>query len=108
MKHEYERRLDRMERNEKITFNTSSLEKQRNQLEKGKSRLISSYAKGIIDKTDFEPKMQQLKNRLEQIDQQILESRQHGAVQSELFLVINRLEEFARVVTEKLNTVILK
>ncbi|MNT30168.1 hypothetical protein D3C72_1659470 [compost metagenome] len=52
--------------------------------------------------------MQQLRNRLEQIDQQILESRQQGAVQSELFLVINRLEEFAGAVTEKLDTIDLE
>ena len=52
--------------------------------------------------------MQQLKNRLEQIDQQIMESRQQGAVQSELFLVINRLEEFAGAVTEKLDTIDLE
>ena len=108
LKNEYERRLDLMERNEKSSFDTSSLEKQRLQLEKGKSRLIDSCADGIIDKTDFEPKMQQLKNRLEQIDQQILESRQQGAVQSELFLVINRLEEFAGAVTEKLDTIDLE
>lgn len=52
--------------------------------------------------------MQQLRNRLEQIDQQILESRQQGVVQSELFLVINRLEEFAGAVTEKLDTIDLE
>lgn len=108
LKNEYERRLDMMERNEKSGFDTSNLEKQRLQLEKGKSRLIDSYADGIIDKTDFEPKMHQLKNRLEQIDQQILESRQQGVVQSELFLVINRLEEFAGAVTEKLDTIDLE
>ncbi|MEX3791422.1 zinc ribbon domain-containing protein [Paraburkholderia sp. BR14374] len=108
LKNEYERRLDMIERVEKSSFDTGSLEKQRTQLEKGKSRLIDSYADGIIDKTDFEPKMQQLKNWLEQIDQQILESRQQGAVQSELFLVINRLEEFAGAVTEKLDTIDLE
>jgi site-specific DNA recombinase len=108
LKNEYERRLDMMERNEKSGFDTSNLEKQRLQLEKGKSRLIDSYADGIIDKTDFEPKMQQLKNRLEQIDQQILESRQQGVVQSESFLVINRLEEFAGAITEKLDTIDLE
>jgi site-specific DNA recombinase len=68
-------------------------------LEKGKSRLVDSYADGIIDRTDFEPKIQQLKNRLEQVDQQIQESRQHGVAQSALFLVINRLEEFARALS---------
>jgi site-specific DNA recombinase len=45
------------ERNEMSGFDTTSLEKQRLQLEKGKSRLIDSYADGIIDKTDFEPKI---------------------------------------------------
>ncbi|QAU22704.1 recombinase family protein [Dyella sp. M7H15-1] len=108
LKNEYQRRLDMMERNERNSFDTSSLEKQRLQLEKGKSRLIDSYADGIIDKTDFEPKMQQLKGRLEQIDQQILESRQQGAVQRELFLVINRLEEFAGALSKKLGTLDLE
>lgn len=108
LRNEYERRLDMMERNEKSSFDTASLEKQRLQLEKGKSRLIDSYADGIIDKTDFEPKIQQLKNRLEQIDGQIQECRRHGVVQSELFLVINRLEEFADAVTEKLDTIDLE
>ncbi|PPB80670.1 site-specific DNA recombinase [Mycetohabitans endofungorum] len=108
LKNEYERRLDMMERNERNSLATSHLEKQRIQLEKGKSRLIDSYAEGIIDKTDFEPRMQQLKNRIEQIDQQILESKQQGAVQSELFLVINRLEEFAGAITQKLDTIELE
>jgi site-specific DNA recombinase len=57
LKNEYERRLDRIENTEKSGLDTSNLEKQRLQLEKGKSRLIDSYADGIIDKTDFEPKM---------------------------------------------------
>lgn len=108
LKEEYERRLDVMERNEKRSFDTTSLEKQRLQLEKGKSRLIDSYADGIIDKADFEPRMQQLKSRLEQIDLQIQESRRHGATQSELFLVINRLEEFAAAVNEKLDAIDLE
>ena len=108
LKEEYARRLDVMERNEKRSFDTASLEKQRLQLEKGKSRLIDGYADGIIDKADFEPRMQQLKSRLEQIEQQIQESRRHGATQSELFLVINRLEEFATAVNEKLDAIDLE
>jgi len=108
LKEEYARRLDVMERSEKRSFDTASLEKQRLQLEKGKSRLIDSYADGIIEKADFEPRMQQLKSRLEQIEQQIQESRLHGATQSELFLVINRLEEFATAVNEKLDAIDLE
>jgi site-specific DNA recombinase len=81
------------------------LERQRLQLEKGKSRLIDSYAEGMIDKADFDPKVRQLKTRLEQIDHQIQESRRHKAGQSELFLVINRLEEFASAVHDQLDTI---
>jgi site-specific DNA recombinase len=47
LKNEYERRLDMMERHEKRGVDTGNLEKQRLQLEKGKSRLIDSYADGV-------------------------------------------------------------
>jgi site-specific DNA recombinase len=49
--------------------------------------------------------MRQLKVRLEQIDHQIQESRRNNAGQSELFLVINRLEEFASAVHDRLDTI---
>ncbi|WP_248295496.1 hypothetical protein [Paraburkholderia sp. UYCP14C] len=52
--------------------------------------------------------MQTFKSRLEQIEQQIQESRRHGATQSELFLVINRLEEFAAAINEKLDAIDLE
>ncbi|WP_372450062.1 hypothetical protein [Paraburkholderia aspalathi] len=51
---------------------------------------------------------QRFKSRLEQIGRQIQESRRHGATQSELFLVINRLEEFAAAVNEKLDAIDLE
>ncbi|WP_317848746.1 recombinase zinc beta ribbon domain-containing protein [Pseudomonas sp. GL-B-16] len=41
----------------------------------------------------------------EQLDQQIQESRRHQTGQRELFLVINRLEEFAAAVHDRLDTV---
>ncbi len=105
LKSEYERRLGALEEKEKTNPDTAALERQRLQLDKGKSRLIDSYAEGMIDKTDFDPKMRHLKNRLEQIDQQIQASRCHQVGQRELFLVINRLEEFAAAVHDRLDTV---
>ncbi|MFD2271864.1 hypothetical protein ACFS07_13540 [Undibacterium arcticum] len=106
LKSEYERRLSVLEKKKKKTSSdTASLERQRLQLEKGKSRLIDSYADGMLDKADFDPKMRQLKVRLEQIDHQIQESRRNNAGQSELFLVINRLEEFASAVHDRLDTI---
>src|SRR3546814_2167336 len=63
LKNEYERRLGILEEKEKTNPDTAALERQRLQLEKGKSRLIDSYAEGMIDKMDFDPKMRNLKSR---------------------------------------------
>jgi site-specific DNA recombinase len=105
LKNEYERRLDLLERNERETFDAAALEKQKRHLEQSKSRLIDSYAEGVIDKGDFDPKIQEVKSRLQQIEHQIKETRRHQAGQFELFLIINRLEEFAEAVNDRLSTI---
>ena len=105
LKNEYGRRLDLLERNERETFDTATLEKQKRHLEQSKSRLIDSYAEGVIDKGDFNPKIQHVKIRLQQIEHQIKETRRHQAGQFELLLIINRLEEFADAVNDRLSTI---
>jgi len=105
LKGEYERRLDLAEQNGKKNIDTAVLEKQKRHLEQGKSRLIDSYAEGIIEKSDFDPKIGQLKIKLQQIERQIEESKRYQAGQYELFLVINRLEEFADAMNGRLSTI---
>jgi site-specific DNA recombinase len=105
LQQEYERRLDLHEKNEGVGPDTDALERQKRQLQTVRSRLIDSYAEGIIDKADFEPKMAQLKIKLGQLDQQIDATRQHQSGQLELLLVINRLEEFAAAVDERLEAI---
>jgi len=105
LKNEYERRLDVLEKNEKVTADTAALERQKRHLETGKSRLIDSYTEGVVDKADFDPKIGHLKVKIQQIDCQIEESKRHQAGQFELFLVINRLEEFAATVNDRLSAI---
>lgn len=105
LKQEYERRLNALVENEQSNADTSALERQRHNLEKAKSRLIDSDAEGVIEKSDFDPKLAQLKVKLQQLDQQIDLTRQHRSGQQELFLVINRLEEFAAAVQDRLGTI---
>ncbi len=105
LKQEYARRLDLLEQNDNHSTDTAVLEKQKRHLEQGKSRLIDSYAEGIIDKSDFDPKVAQLKIKLQQVKRQIEESKRHQAGQHELYLVINRLEEFVVAVNDRLNTI---
>jgi len=105
LKKEYENRLNRMEGDARELFDTTVLTKQKALLEKGKSRLIDSYASSIIDKGEFEPKIKTLKIKLAQIDEQIEQSIKTEDAQYELFLVINRLEEFAKNVDVTLDAV---
>ena len=105
LKKEYENRLTKMEGDAQELFDTTALRKQKVQLEKGKSRLIDSYASAIIDKDDFEPKINNLKIRLSQIDEQIEKSVNTESAQHELFLVVDRLEEFSKKVDVTLDIV---
>jgi site-specific DNA recombinase len=105
LKKEYENRLNRMEGDARDLFDSTALTKQKALLEKGKSRLIDSYASSIIDKDEFEPKIKTLKIKLAQIDEQIEQSIKTEGAQHELFLVINRLEEFAKKVDVTLDAV---
>jgi len=105
LKQEYERRLEVLEQNEEVNADTAVLESQKRHLEKGKSRLIDSYAEGVIDKSDFDPKIGQLKTRVQQIERQIEESKRHRAVQFQLFLVIRRLDKFAAAVNDRLTMI---
>jgi site-specific DNA recombinase len=102
---EYERRLDIVEQAEKDKYDTAALECRKRQLDKGKSRLIDSYTEGVIDKEDFESKIGQLKIKLQQLERQIEECKQHTVSQFELFLVISRLEDFASTVKDRLDSI---
>jgi site-specific DNA recombinase len=102
LRNEYERRLELLQRGKRTTDDTAAYKKQKSTLEKGKSRLIDSYASGVIEKEDFEPKIHQIKIKLQQLAHQIEQSNQQEVTQFELFLVINRLEEFAKKVDVKL------
>ncbi len=102
---EYRRRLDVLEKNERDKYDTDALEKQMRNLEKGKSRLIDSYADGIIDKEDFEPKIKHIKAKIENLNAQIQKLKSADVLQHELFLVINRIDEFSKRINGKLDAI---
>ncbi|MEA1053480.1 hypothetical protein U5801_27290 [Lamprobacter modestohalophilus] len=59
LQQEYEQRLNRLQQAHASHTDTDVLEKQHQHLKQGKSRLIDSYTEGLIDKSDFDPKMAQ-------------------------------------------------
>ena len=83
LKQEYERRLTVVDEHRKVDADTETLEKQRRHLEKAKSRLIDSYAEGVIEKADFDPKMAQLKVKLQQTEKQICKTGENNIAQGE-------------------------
>jgi site-specific DNA recombinase len=95
---EYQRRLQEPHSKE----NRALLEAQAAKLKQGLSRLIDSYAEGLIDKQEFQPRIERSKERLTKLEQTIQALADQETRQRELRLVITRLEEFAQRVTASL------
>jgi site-specific DNA recombinase len=90
---EYHRRLHapgRGKRPEQPTLDT-----QMGKLQQGLARLIDSYAEGLIDKQEFEPRITRLRQRLTALEEQAQQLRDETTLQDELRLIIGRLEDFA-------------
>ena len=71
------------------------VEGQIGQLRQGVARLIDSYAEGLIDKGEFEPRVTRLRQRLARLEEQRQALVDEAALHGELQLIIGRLEDFA-------------
>jgi site-specific DNA recombinase len=92
---EYERRLQEPQRQE----NRVMFEAQAAKLKQGLSRLIDSYAEGLIDKQEFQPRVERSKEKLKKVEQSLRAWADEEARQQELRLIVRYLEEFAQRVT---------
>ena len=72
-----------------------TLEAQLGKLRQGLARLIDSYAEGLIEKQEFEPRITRLRQRLTALEEQRQQLQDEAALQTELRLIIGRLEDFA-------------
>ena len=72
-------------------------------LRRGIGRLIDSYAEGMIDKVDFDPRITGLRQRLVNLEDCCKVLRDQAAVQTTLSLIIGRLEDFAHRVRDTLS-----
>jgi site-specific DNA recombinase len=71
------------------------LETQLGKLRRGLARLIDSYADGLIDKQEFEPRVTRMRARLQHLEAQIEDLKVEGEMEEELRLIVGRLETFA-------------
>jgi site-specific DNA recombinase len=80
----------------------TGLEASLGRLRQGIARLIDSYAEGMIDKAEFEPRITRLRERIKQVEEHIRQIQDEAGMEHELRLILGRLETFASKVKEGL------
>src|SRR5713101_1354819 len=85
------------------TKRCESLDRQMTSLRRGIGRLIDGYAEGVIEKTEFEPRIAGLKQRMSQLQERHQAAREAAEIERDLALVISRLEDFSAKVTTSLD-----
>ena len=68
-------------------------------LRRGIARLIDSYADGLIDKQEFEPRVTRMRERMHHLEEQIQHLKEEAEVEGELRLILGQLETFAAKVS---------
>ncbi|GAC1450726.1 MAG: hypothetical protein NVSMB70_19500 [Chamaesiphon sp.] len=101
LEQEYRRRLHPAE----TVKEQEGLETQMGKLRRGISRMIDSYAEGLIDKQEFEPRVRLLRERLADLENQVQHLKEAAEVEEELRLILGRLETFAAKVRDGLQQV---
>jgi site-specific DNA recombinase len=99
---EYERRLHG---NPDVSPPSQSLASRIAQLKRGIARLIDGYQDGLLEKSEFEPRLRQSKERLARLEAEQQESAQEEAQRAELRLIIGQLEEFTQRLDQGLEKV---
>src|SRR5512135_1806980 len=78
------------------------IRKRMNNVKKMISRLIDAYGDGLLDKSEFEPRISAARTRLAKLEEEYRQRISGSAQEAELRLVIGQLEEFARRVSQEL------
>jgi site-specific DNA recombinase len=97
---EYERRLQGPGTD--LSHEVEHINKMIKNLKKVISRLIDAYGGGLLDKSEFEPRILAARERLAKLEDECRQRIGEATQEAELRLVIGQLEEFARRVSEEL------
>jgi len=100
---EYRRRLHEAHDSGPSSEELARSERQLAALRRGIGRLIDSYAAGVIDRPEFEPRVAALKARVAQLRDQQRAAAEAVDAERELTLVIGRVEDFAARVRDSLD-----
>ena len=101
---EHRRRLEDLGRDQRQD-DLATVEAQIRKIRRGVGRLIDSYAEGLIEKGDFEPRITRLRERVAVLEGQAQELSDEASLHSTLLLAIGQLEEFAATVRGNLDSI---
>jgi site-specific DNA recombinase len=92
LKKEFERRLS-VEQEPDVNFDR--LQKQIKSIQRSISRLIDAYEDGLLEKSEFEPRVAKARERLTRLQHETMTAADLATRRKELRLVLTQLEDFA-------------
>jgi hypothetical protein len=95
MRQEFERRL---QSTNQPSVDEQRLARQMQGVQRSISRLIDAYTEGLLEKSEFEPRIHQAKQRLECLQATTAQAAHDQAQRQELQQVVRHLEQFAQQV----------
>jgi len=99
---EHQRRLEEAGQAAQRT-DLATVETQIRKLRQGIGRLIDSYAEGLIEKGEFDPRVGRLKGRVAGLETQATDLAAHAASDSDLRVIIGHLDEFGATLRGRLD-----
>jgi site-specific DNA recombinase len=92
LRDEFERRLSGADQPD---FDLDQIQKQIKSVQRGISRLIDAYEDGLLEKSDFEPRISRARQSLARLRHEATTAQDRAAQRKELRLVMGQLEDFA-------------
>jgi site-specific DNA recombinase len=92
LREEFERRL---RGDEEPNIDLDQIQKQIKSVQRGISRLIDGYEEGLLEKSEFEPRVARLRDRLTRLQQEAATAQDRTAQRRELREVLGHQEDFA-------------
>jgi site-specific DNA recombinase len=96
VRREYDQR--RMGKRHKDDRSSEVVIKQIAKVRRGIARLIDAYEEGLLQKDEFEPRIQEARQRLKQLEQQAKKTAEHEAEEADVRVAMEGLELFAQQV----------
>src|SRR5918911_1017715 len=98
---EYQRRLAAAQTSPR-RLELDAVERQLSKVRGGIGRLIDSYAEGLIDRAEFEPRLSELRRRVAKLESEAATLKTSAEQTRCLQLVIGKLEAFAAIIADRL------